>query len=123
MDSSALDKTLGQLAGCESPFLIGVRHHSATMARVIPDILDAFRPETVLVELPEEFAEWLPWLGHEDLQAPVALAATGAGTSLSFYPFADFSPELAAIRWAYPRKCRHRRKRFPTNRLRRLPRT
>jgi Mg-chelatase subunit ChlD len=103
MDSSALDKTRDQLAGCESPFLIGVRHHSATMARVIPGILDAFRPETVLVELPEEFAEWLPWLGHEDLQAPVALAATGAGTSLSFYPFADFSPELAAIRWA----CRH----------------
>ncbi|MEU9955318.1 DUF5682 family protein [Streptomyces sp. NPDC050982] len=48
--------------------------------------------------------EWLPWLGHEETRAPVALAAAprdgGGGRGPAFYPFADFSPELAAVRWA-----------------------
>src|SRR5207249_5491928 len=40
-------------------------------------------------------------LGAEDLEAPVALAAARRdGRGLVFYPYADFSPELAAVRWA-----------------------
>ncbi len=90
-----------QLVGCTQPLLIGVRHHSAAMARVMDELLDAFKPTSVLIELPSEFESWIDWLGKDDLQAPVALASTTAGLAgLSFYPFADFSPELAAIRWA-----------------------
>lgn len=100
MDSRDVSAVLNDLAGCEQPLLIGVRHHSAVMARVIPALMDEFRPDTVLIELPMEFAEWLDWLGHEELEAPVALAATSDTAGLSFYPFADFSPELAAVRWA-----------------------
>ena len=46
---------------------------------------------------------WLPWLGRPGHHgAPVALRRgrrprTGGP---AFYPFADFSPELAAMRWA-----------------------
>ena len=59
------------------------------------------RRTALLVELPMELAPWLGWLAHPDTQAPVALSAVREdGGGLSFYPFADFSPELAAIRWA-----------------------
>jgi Mg-chelatase subunit ChlD len=95
---------MDQLAGCRSPFLIGVRHHSAAIARVIPNLLDDFAPDRVLIELPPEFSGWLDWMGHNELVAPIALAASGTGHGLSFYPFADFSPELAAIRWAIKHK-------------------
>ncbi|MFI1071239.1 DUF5682 family protein [Streptomyces puniciscabiei] len=84
------------------PCLIGVRHHAPSLAAAVPALLDAARPEVLLVELPAEMQEWLPWLAHEETRAPVALAAApgnGAGGP-AFYPFADFSPELAAVRWA-----------------------
>jgi hypothetical protein len=91
-----------RLAACESPWLIGVRHHSPVLAAAVPALLDAFRPDVLLIELPMEFAEWLPWLGHPDAEAPLALAgsARSGDGPVAFYPFADFSPELAAIRWA-----------------------
>ncbi|GAA4948173.1 DUF5682 family protein [Yinghuangia aomiensis] len=89
-----------RLAAADRPFLIGVRHHSPSLAAAIPALLDAARPGVLLVELPADLAEWLPWLAHEDTRAPVALAGSGPH-GLGFYPFADFSPELAAIRWAF----------------------
>lgn len=70
----------------------------------MPALLDEAKPDVLLVELPAEMQEWLPWLGHEETRAPVALAAApgdgGSGGGPAFYPFADFSPELAAVRWA-----------------------
>ncbi len=94
------DDVLERLAECRDPFLIGVRHHSAALARVIPRLLADRAPESVLIELPPEFQPWLEYLGRDDLEAPVALAACDQTHMLSFYPLADFSPELAAIRWA-----------------------
>ncbi|MFJ3142199.1 DUF5682 family protein [Streptomyces halstedii] len=84
------------------PYLIGVRHHAPSLAAVVPALLDEARPDVLLVELPAETQDWLPWLAHEETRAPVALAAVpGDGrVGPAFYPFADFSPELAAIRWA-----------------------
>ncbi|GAA2156003.1 DUF5682 family protein [Kitasatospora kazusensis] len=84
------------------PYLIGVRHHAPSLAAVLPALLDAARPDTLLVELPAEFQPWLALLADERTTAPVALAAaTGEeGAGPAFYPFADFSPELAALRWA-----------------------
>ncbi|MEU1181908.1 DUF5682 family protein [Streptomyces sp. NPDC005820] len=83
---------------------MGVRHHAPSLAAAVPALLDAAKPDVVLVELPDEMQQWLPWLGHEETRAPVALAAApgdGRGASgPAFYPFADFSPELAAVRWA-----------------------
>ncbi|WP_432023170.1 vWA domain-containing protein [Streptomyces parvus] len=96
-------------AGPGAPFLIGVRHHAPSLAASLPALLDAAAPDILLVELPAEFQAWLGWLAHEETAAPVALAAvpadrTGAGHAgergPAFYPFADFSPELVALRWA-----------------------
>lgn len=90
------------LAASRRPFLIGVRHHSAMLARAVPALLESYGPHLVLVELPMEFAQWLPWLGHPQARAPLALGAAGSGEQgpLAFYPYADFSPELVAVRWA-----------------------
>ncbi|MHB9863341.1 vWA domain-containing protein [Streptomyces sp. YIM S03343] len=87
------------------PYLIGVRHHAPSLAAAVPALLDEAKPDVLLVELPAELEEWLPWLAHEETRAPVALAAAPADAGEgsfgpAFYPFADFSPELAAIRWA-----------------------
>jgi hypothetical protein len=97
------DEVPRRLAECRTPYLIGVRHHSAALARVMPGLLADFRPEALLVEMPPDFRPWLEHLGRGDLEAPVALAACDDARLISFYPLADFSPELVAIRWAAER--------------------
>ncbi|MFF6801864.1 DUF5682 family protein [Streptomyces sp. NPDC012616] len=97
-------EALAVLTDSAGPCLIGVRHHAPSLAAAVPALLDEARPDVVLVELPAEMQEWLGWLGHEETRAPVALAAAPGdgrgGVGPAFYPFADFSPELAAVRWA-----------------------
>ncbi|MEU9087824.1 DUF5682 family protein [Streptomyces sp. NPDC048357] len=88
------------LAATREPYLIGVRHHSPALAAVVPELLDASGADVVCVELPADFQPWLEHLADPETVAPVALAGTGGDGRLAFYPFADFSPELAAIRWA-----------------------
>ncbi|WP_370409324.1 DUF5682 family protein [Streptomyces fradiae] len=91
------------LAASRAPYLLGVRHHSPALAAVVPALLDEARAEVVCVELPADFQPWLEHLADPETLAPVALAGAGEGGRLSFYPFADFSPELAAVRWARSR--------------------
>ncbi|QED26684.1 VWA domain-containing protein [Microvenator marinus] len=92
---------LADLVACRTPLLIGVRHHSPALAAAIPELLADFNPDVILIELPMEFEPWLQWLGHSETKAPVALASVNkAGGGLSFYPFAEFSPEFAAVKWA-----------------------
>ncbi|WP_411112806.1 DUF5682 family protein [Streptomyces sp. 029-5] len=96
-------EALAGLAGCREPYLIGVRHHSPALAAAVPAMLAEAAPEVLFVELPEEFSPWLPYLADPATVPPVALAGgrgEGAGGGLVFLPFAEFSPELAAIRWA-----------------------
>ncbi|MER5427887.1 DUF5682 family protein [Streptomyces sp. NPDC002588] len=106
---SAPEQALAALTDPAAPYLVGVRHHAPSLAAAVPALLAAAKPDVLLVELPAEMQEWLPWLGHEETRAPVALAAApgdgrgGEGPGHggpAFYPFADFSPELAAVRWA-----------------------
>ncbi|WP_411074623.1 DUF5682 family protein [Streptomyces sp. cmx-4-7] len=91
------------LAASRTPYLLGVRHHSPALAAVVPVLLDEAGAEVVCVELPADFRPWLEHLADPETVAPVALAGAGEGGRLSFYPFADFSPELAAVRWARDR--------------------
>ena len=90
---------IAELTGCRAPFLIGIRHHSPAMSVATPRLLEGFAPDVLAVELPAEAAEWLDWLTHPEATAPLAMAFSRDG-NLSFYPFADFSPELVALRWA-----------------------
>ncbi|MBS2534357.1 VWA domain-containing protein [Catenulispora sp. NF23] len=98
-ETAGPDEAVDALAGSRDPYLIGVRHHSPAIASAIGAMLDAAAPRVLLIELPTEAAAWLPWLADPATRAPVALAGK-QDSDLAFYPFADFSPELAAIRWA-----------------------
>ncbi|WP_240197503.1 DUF5682 family protein, partial [Nonomuraea lactucae] len=91
------------LAASVRPYLLGVRHHSPALAVALPALLDTVGADVVCVELPADFQPWLPYLADPATVAPVALAGAGRDGGPAFYPFADFSPELVAIRWARER--------------------
>ncbi|WP_374105740.1 DUF5682 family protein [Streptomyces sp. AC495_CC817] len=86
----------------DGPLLLGVRHHGPGSARAVRAALDAARPRVLLIEGPPEADELIPLAADEDMRPPVALLAHAVdepGRS-SFWPFAEFSPEWVAIRWA-----------------------
>jgi Mg-chelatase subunit ChlD len=88
------------LADSVRPYLLGVRHHSPALTAVVPALLDASGADVVCVELPADFQPWLVHLADAGTVAPVALAGAREDGRIGFYPLADFSPELAAVRWA-----------------------
>lgn len=97
-------RAITELAGARTPWLFGVRHHSPACAIALPPLLDALEPTSIALELPADLGAWIEWLGHPEATAPLAVAAVSPrGDDLGFYPFADFSPELVAIRWARAR--------------------
>ncbi|MGW3356043.1 DUF5682 family protein [Streptomyces bungoensis] len=82
--------------------LLGVRHHGPGSARAVRAALDAARPGVVLIEGPPEADPLIPLAADPGLRPPVALLAHAVdepGRS-AFWPFAEFSPEWVAIRWA-----------------------
>jgi len=92
---------IAELAGAKAPWLYGVRHHSPACAVALPTLLEVYQPTAIALELPADLQPWIEWLGHPEAGAPLAVAAVAKdGGDLGFYPFADFSPELVAIRWA-----------------------
>ena len=91
------------------PILLGVRHHGPGSARAVRRALEAYQPEIVLIEGPPEADSLVPLVGAESMRPPVALLAyrppgpkaeTQTARSASFWPFAEFSPEWQALRWA-----------------------
>lgn len=94
-------RAITELATASAPWLFGVRHHSPACAVALPPLLEALKPTAIALELPSDLGVWLEWLGHPEAVAPLAVAAVSQrGDDLGFYPFADFSPELVAVRWA-----------------------
>ena len=94
-------RAITELAAATTPWLYGVRHHSPACSIALPSLLDALQPTALALELPADLGGWIEWLGHPEATAPLAVAAVSQrGDDLGFYPFADFSPELVAIRWA-----------------------
>jgi hypothetical protein len=88
-----------------SVHVLGIRHHGPGSARSVVAALDALAPDVVLVEGPPDADAVLPLAAHADLKPPVALLvyATEAPSDAVFYPFASFSPEWQAIRYALGR--------------------
>ncbi|MFI0739618.1 DUF5682 family protein [Streptomyces sp. NPDC021100] len=85
-----------------APALLGVRHHGPGSARAVRAALERLRPRAVLVEGPPEADGIVHCAADEDMRPPVALLAHAADDPgrAAFWPFAAFSPEWAAIRWA-----------------------
>lgn len=80
----------------------GIRHHGPGSARRLRRALEALRPAIVLIEGPADADGLLPALADPQMRPPVALLtyAVDAPAVASFFPFAEFSPEYQAIRWA-----------------------
>lgn len=82
--------------------VLGVRHHGPGSARALLSALGAFAPDCVLVEGPPDADGLIHWLGHPALEPPVALLVFRPDEPRRgvFYPFAGFSPEYQALRYA-----------------------
>ena len=80
----------------------GIRHHGPGCARSLLAALDSLAPDLILLEMPLEVEPLLVHAAHEAMKPPVALMIhrTDLPEKAAFYPFAAFSPEWNAIRWA-----------------------
>jgi len=86
-----------------SPFhLFGIRHHGPGCARSLVRALEALKPDCVLVEGPPEADGLVGAVLQAGMQPPVALLSycpDEPGLAV-YHPFAAFSPEWQALRWA-----------------------
>ncbi len=82
--------------------ILGIRHHGPGSARNVKHFLEQLKPDIVLVEGPPEADEILQWASHAALKPPVAILCYQPDNpqQSSFYPFAEFSPEWQAIKYA-----------------------
>ena len=85
--------------------LLGIRHHGPGSARSVIAALEELEPDVVLVEAPADVERTLTWIGHPELEPPVALLGyvVASPTTAVFAPFARFSPEWQAVEWANER--------------------
>lgn len=84
--------------------IFGIRHHGPGSARTLERALEALEPDLVLIEGPPEGDALLEFAAG-DMEPPVALLVYEAATPANalFYPFAAFSPEWRALRFALER--------------------
>ena len=90
--------------------VLGIRHHGPGSARSVVRSLDRLQPDLVLVEGPPEADQLIGLVASPDLVPPVALLCyvVSEPQRSAFWPFASFSPELAALRWAEANDVRSR---------------
>jgi len=82
--------------------LYGVRHHGPGSARSVRAALVEQQPDVVLIEGPPEADGLVQLAADPEMRPPVALLGYVAGESskAAFWPFAVFSPEWQAMRYA-----------------------
>jgi hypothetical protein len=82
--------------------VLGIRHHGPGSARAVAHALDDLEPDVVLIEGPPEADKLVDLAADDAMAPPVALLAyaTDDTTKAAFWPFAVFSPEWQAIRYA-----------------------
>src|SRR5918995_4197230 len=82
--------------------VFGIRHHGPGSARSLLSALEASRPDAVLVEGPPDAEDVLPLMASPGMKPPVALLVypPDAPQDAAYYPFAEFSPEWQALRYA-----------------------
>jgi len=90
----------------EGVHLFGIRHHGPGSARSLEHALEALQPDCVLIEGPPDADELLTLADHVGLVPPVALLVyrPDSPQQAVFYPFAEYSPEWRAIRFALSRQ-------------------
>ncbi|HEY9132900.1 MAG TPA: DUF5682 family protein [Dyella sp.] len=82
--------------------LFGIRHHGPGCARSLRTALESLRPDCVLIEGPAGAEPLLTYVADVGLDPPVALLshAVDDPALAVFHPYALYSPEWQALRWA-----------------------
>lgn len=80
----------------------GIRHHGPGCARSLVRAFEALRPDCVLIEGPPEGEPLIASVAAEGMLPPVALLSycPDEPRLAVYHPFAEFSPEWQALRWA-----------------------
>ena len=86
--------------------VFGIRHHGPGSARSLAGALRELKPDAILVEGPPDADDLLALAAHSSMRPPVALLlyAPDEPKRAVYYPFAEFSPEWQAIRYALKKK-------------------
>nr|WP_280331850.1 DUF5682 family protein [Nocardia wallacei] len=82
--------------------VFGIRHHGPGSARSLRCALERFAPDAILIEGPADADPLVAYVSSEQMHPPVALLAyvPDAPSRAAFWPFATFSPEWQALRYA-----------------------
>jgi hypothetical protein len=86
----------------ENVRIFGIRHHGPGSARSLLAALEEWRPQRLVIEGPSEAEAIVPHLLNVGTVMPVAMLFYSVENPqwASYYPVAEFSPELQACRWA-----------------------
>jgi hypothetical protein len=90
----------------ESVHILGVRHHGPGSARSVVAALTSIQPDYILVEGPSDVTDLLRFALADGMRPPVALLVyvPDEPKRAVYYPFAEYSPEWQAIRFALTRQ-------------------
>lgn len=82
--------------------LYGIRHHGPGSARAVLRALQSDPPQILLLEGPREADAITHLVGHPQMRPPVTMLGYAVDhlDRAVFHPFASFSPEWVALRWA-----------------------
>lgn len=88
--------------GAREPHFFGIRHLSPAGSYHLLALLDEVKPTAVLIEGPSDAGALASQLVGRGVVPPVALLAYTAQLPVRtlLYPFAEYSPEYQALRWA-----------------------
>lgn len=86
-----------------NPIYFGIRHLSPAGAVCLQNLLDETQPQIVLIEGPSDLNAHIEWICHPETRFPIAIVNYNLQEPVVsiLYPFAEYSPEVIAMQWAY----------------------
>ncbi|MCA9650818.1 MAG: hypothetical protein H6712_09460 [Myxococcales bacterium] len=89
-------------SGLSRVHVFGVRHHSPRSTAMLGALLERVRPQVVLVEGPLDAGPLIDVVVDAKTEPPIAILgyATEGEPRSALWPFAAYSPEYRALRWA-----------------------
>ena len=106
VDDHVVDDERDRAVGVRPPVeVFGIRHHGPGSARSLVAALVDFQPDAVLIEGPADADPLLRWVLADEMAPPLALLGYAADRpqTAAFWPYAVFSPEWQAMRYALNR--------------------
>ena len=82
------------------PVLLGIRHHGPGSARMVKRALEQTEPALILIEGPPEADALLEHVHALTPPVAILLHDEAEPENAAFWPFAEFSPEWQALRYA-----------------------